>query len=101
VAGAVGGYMVSPDTVEGTTARSFTEVWDAAYEITGIMGRIESQNQNTGQIVATVNGAQITVTMMNLNTSSTKLSVKARKALMPKVDVAQDVYTKIIKQMEQ
>jgi hypothetical protein len=35
-----------------------------------------------------------------INISTTKLSVKARKSFMPKVDVAQDVYTKIVNNME-
>jgi hypothetical protein len=51
--------------------------------------------------VARINNARITVTITNLNASTTKLSIKARKSFIPKVDIAQDVYTKIIKQMEQ
>ena len=29
--GAIGGYVVSPDTVEGTVERDFQEVWDSSF----------------------------------------------------------------------
>ena len=33
--GAVGGYIVSPDAVEGITEHTEDEVWDAAIEVDG------------------------------------------------------------------
>ncbi len=99
--GAVGGYVVSPDTVEGTTARSLGEAWDAAKEIAGIMGSIVEENERVGLIVANINGSRVTITLTTLNAASTKMSIKARKSFMPKIDLAQDVYTKVMKQMEQ
>jgi hypothetical protein len=95
-AGAVGGYVVSPDTVEGTVNASQGELWDAAKEITKVMGTIIEESEAAGQITATISGARVTVTILSLNASSSKLSVKARKSFMPKVDIAQDVYTKIV-----
>lgn len=99
--GAVGGYVVSPDTVEGTVARSLGEAWDAAHEIAGIMGAIIQENERSGELIANINGSRVTIRLMTLNAASTKMSIKARKSFMPKVDLAQDVYTKIMKQMEQ
>ena len=40
VAGIVGGYSVSPDTVEGTSSHSLEECWDASKEIATIMGQV-------------------------------------------------------------
>ena len=97
--GAVGGYVVSPDTVEGTVNNSFGETWDAAKEITKVMGTIVEENESAGQVVATISGTRVTVTLLTVNASTTKLSVKARKSFMPKIDVAQDVYTKIVSGM--
>lgn len=98
-AGVVGGYVVSPDTVEGTVENSFGEAWDAAKEVTKVMGTIISENEAAGQIIVTVSGTRVTVTMLSVNASTTKLSVKARKSFMPKIDVSQDVYTKIVNAM--
>ena len=99
-AGVVGGYVVSPDTVEGSTSRSFEDVWRAAKEIAGIMGRVVEENTAQGVLVAEINAARVTVTMVSINASTTKMSVKARKAFMPKIDLAQDVYTKILNSFE-
>ncbi|MBF0619532.1 MAG: hypothetical protein HQL19_05135 [Candidatus Omnitrophica bacterium] len=98
--GVVGGYVVSPDTVEGTTARAIEEVWDSTKEICGIMGKIVEELPSGNQLVATINGSQVTVSLIAVNASTTKLTVKARKAFMPKIDVAQDVYSKIVNKME-
>ncbi|MBF0388072.1 MAG: hypothetical protein HQL20_09520 [Candidatus Omnitrophica bacterium] len=98
--GVVGGYVVSPDTVEGTTTHSTEECWDAAKQIATIMGQVIQESPNGSQLEATINGAKVTVTLSAVNVSTTKLSVKARKVFMPKIDVAQDVYAKIINSME-
>lgn len=98
--GVVGGYVVSPDTVEGQVARSLEEVYDSAKQITGIMGQVIEESPNGSQLIATINGARVTVTLVATNVSTTKMSVKARKAFMPKIDIAQDVYTKIVNNME-
>lgn len=98
--GVVGGYVVSPDTVEGTTMHSTEECWDAAKQIAAIMGQIVQESPNGSQLDANINGSKVSVTLSAINVSSTKISVKARKAFMPKIDVAQDVYAKIINSME-
>ena len=94
--GVVGGYVVSPDTVEGSLNYSMGETWDAAKEITQIMGQVVEENEAGGQIVITIGGTRVSVTLYNVSASTTRLSVKARKSFMPKIDVAQDVYTKIV-----
>ena len=99
-AGVVGGYVISPDTVEGSVARSLDETWMSAQEITGIMGRIVEENASQGVLVAEISAARVTVTMVAINASTTKLTVKARKSFMPKIDLAQDVYIKIVNSFE-
>jgi hypothetical protein len=98
--GVVGGYVVSPDTVQGQVARSRDEAWDSAKEIIGIMGQVLQENQPGSELIAMISGTKVTVTLVAVNVSTTKLSVKARKSFMPKIDVAQDVYTKIVNNME-
>ncbi len=95
-AGVVGGYVVSPDTVEGSVPRSFEETWNAAQEIAGIMGKVLEENNTQGFLVAEINDSRVTVTMVAVNATTTKISIKARKSFMPKIDLAQDVYAKIV-----
>ncbi|MFH0754061.1 MAG: hypothetical protein V2A70_05800 [Candidatus Omnitrophota bacterium] len=96
MAGVVGGYVISPDTVEGSTMHAVDDVWDTAKEITGIMGHVVEENSAQGVLIAEINAARVTVTLISVNSTTTKLTIKARKAFMPKIDLAQDVYGKIL-----
>lgn len=94
--GAVGGYIVSPDTVEGTTENDASTVWDAAVEVLSIIGLVEEENEAGGLILASANGAKITITIVSLSPTTSKLTVKARKAYLPRISLAQDVFVKIM-----
>ena len=97
--GALGGYVVSPDTVEGTTDRDMDSVWEAAHDVIGIMGTIEEEHKEGGIIIGLVSNARVTLTLTNPTTSLVKVTVKARKAFIPKISVAQDVYVKVMSQL--
>ena len=99
--GALGGYVVSPDTVEGITAEDHTTVWDEAVKIVSIMGLIDEQNDGGGIIVSRINGTKVTINIVPMGASSTKLSVKARRAFFPRINVAQDVYIKIMSNLNE
>ncbi len=100
-AGAVGGYAVSSDTFEGVTSKGQDELWDAANHILSIMGDIKDSDRKVGGIIANVSGAKITVSIIPSSLTATKLRVKARKGIFPRRTIAQDVYTKIMHQLEQ
>ncbi|HBG62139.1 MAG: hypothetical protein A2Y03_08755 [Omnitrophica WOR_2 bacterium GWF2_38_59] len=99
--GAVGGYIVSPDTVEGLTENDVVEVWDGTLEIISIMGTIKEQNENNGLLIAKISGSEVTIKIVKLNESNIKVSVKARKAYLPKISVAQDVFVKIMSHLNE
>ncbi len=94
--GALGGYVVSPDTVEGVSNNEASAAWDAAVDVISIMGTISEQQQEAGIIIAHVQGAKVTVTISSINQSNIKLTVKARKSFLPKISIAQDVFVKIM-----
>ena len=99
--GAVGGYIVSPDTVEGITDNDVALVWDTAIETVSIMGLIDESEEASGMILASIHGAKITITIVSLNVSTTKLTVKARKSFLPRISLAQDVFVKIMSRVEE
>ena len=99
--GAVGGYIVSPDTVEGITDNDASEVWDTAVETISIMGLIDEKNEAGGMILASVHGARITITVTSLSQTTTKVRVKARKAYLPRISLAQDVFVKIMSRVNE
>lgn len=94
--GAVGGYVVSPDTVEGISDHEMSAVWDAAVEIVSIMGKIKEENKETGMISAVVAGSKVDINIISLSKGSVKLMIKSRKHKLPKISVAQDIFVKIM-----
>ena len=99
-AGAVGGYAVSRDTFEGISAKGQDEIWDAANHILAIMGEVRNTERKSGSIEAVVSGVKVTVSVIPVSLTATKIRVKARKSIFPRIAVAQDVYTKIIQQLD-
>ena len=100
-AGALGGYSVSRDTFEGVSSKGQDEIWDAASHVLTIMGEVKDSDRKSGAIIATVSGARVTVSIIPISLTATKLRIKARKSIFPRIAIAQDVYTKIIHQLEQ
>ena len=99
--GAVGGYALSRDTFEGVSAKGQDEIWDAATKVTSIMGTISESKRKNGEIFANINGVNVVVTIIQVNLTTTRLRVKARKGIFPRIAVAQDVYTKVMNQLEE
>ncbi len=96
--GVVGGYVVSPDTVEGTTDHDFESAWNAASEVCNIMGRVYKENDKEGNLEALINGSRVTIKILEL--SRDRIRVKARRSFFPSISTAQDVYVKIINQLK-
>lgn len=94
--GALGGYVISPDTVEGVASYDTDELWDAEQEVVSVMGTISESKEASGLMIARINGAKVTITVTPVGKSSSKLTVKSRKGFFPKIAVSQDVYTKVI-----
>ncbi len=95
--GALGGYAISPDTVEGNVeGRNSQDMWQAAVQVISIMGIIQEKNEISGVVIAKIQGTQVTVSVSEPITDTVKLRVKARKGMMPKIKLAQDIYTKIV-----
>lgn len=98
--GAVGGYAVSSDTIEGVLSYDQLDTWDATKEVVSIMGVIEEDSEESGVVIAKINGAKVTINIISLTDENTKIRIKARKALLPKISTAQDVYVKIVGYLE-
>ncbi len=96
--GAVGGYVISPDTVEGMTNAKEKEVWNSAVDVISIMGLIMEQKESGGIMIANIQGAKVTITLQTINSTTTRLRVKARRAFIPKISIAQEVFVKIMGQ---
>ena len=98
--GAVGGYAISRDTFEGFSSKGQEELLASAHKVLSIMGTISDERPKDGEIVATVYGNHVVVDVIQVNLTTSKLRVKARNAIFPRIGVAQEVYTKIMNMLE-
>ena len=88
-AGAVGGYAVSRDSVTVDLDRPRHEVWTAVLEETKRQGRIKREDSINGRIDARIKEADVVVTLEQLTPATVRVVIRARKHLLPQVDVAQ------------
>lgn len=99
--GALGGYVVSPDTVEGITRTESEVVWDTTVEIVSVMGIVTESSPEAGILLADIDKIKVRVTIEPLTENQTMLSVKARKYNFPKIATAQNVFVKIMSQLRE
>lgn len=99
--GALGGYVASPDTVEGTIIdRDYDRVWRRAQEVLSQMGMLTQSQETGGLLEADLQGTQVKVMVLSTGVNTVKISVKARKNFFPMIKSAQDVYVKIVQALE-
>ena len=99
--GALGGYIISPDTIEGLTSNDDLTVWDEAYEVASIMGSIQESSEDAGIIICEIATTKVTISITRLSEGTTRLRVKARKHHLPKIQMAQDIYVKIMSRVNE
>ena len=97
---AVGGYAVSPDTIQGETQKEYGEVWDAALQIANIMGKVDFKSDKIGEISGLIYGTKVKINISQLTPSIVRVKVKSRKAFFPSISTAQDIYVKIMRQLD-
>lgn len=97
-AGALGGYAISKDTIQGETDKSFNALWNSALLVSRIRGSIKQEDAAKGYIELESDGSRVWIKLTRLTRSTTRIRVSARKFHLPKIDLAQEIYAKIIEQ---
>jgi hypothetical protein len=101
-AGAAGGYAISKDSVKNNFDLPQSHVYRISREVVEEHGEVTTDDEKHGIMKATVQGAAVTVTVKPLTRKTVELKVKARDhtLLLPKIDVAQVIYTKILERLD-
>lgn len=94
--GAVGGYAVSRDTIQGETDIAYDALWNAALSVSRIMGTIRSENISGGEIQVDIGKTKTWIRLIRVTQATTRLRVSCRKFHLPNLDLAQEIYIKII-----
>lgn len=104
VGAAVGGagmYAASKDSMQGETDRQYDRIWDASVKVAGIVGKIKKMDASAGTIeLDTLESSQVWIKLTKLTRATTRLRVSARKFKLPNLTLAQDIYLKIITELQ-
>ena len=96
--GALGGYAISRDTVQGETDIEYDRLWNAVVTVARIKGTIKSEDYTRGCLTAEAETSKVWVRLIRLTKATTRLRVSARKYHLPNLNLAQDLFVKIMEQ---
>ena len=95
-----GGYAISKDSVRNLFDLPKDRVYHESLAVLKKMGMVNLEDRVHGRLTAEVQDVNVTVTIKQLTKKTVELKVTARSEwLIPKVDVAQEVYSKIVERL--
>jgi len=95
-AGGLGAYAVSKDTVQGDNDKGFDLLWESALNVAKQAGIIQQENIQTGYIELTVDSSKVWIRLIRLTQATTRIRISARKFHFPNMELAQDLFVKIV-----
>ncbi len=94
-AGVAGGVAISEDTAKLEVDTSFNRAWSVTYDTIKKMGAINTQDKTSGKIEANVDDIKIEAKVIPITAQTVRIEVKARKNLLPKMDMAMNIINRI------
>jgi hypothetical protein len=95
-AGGLGAYAVSSDTVQGDTDKNYAALWDSALSVSRAYGLIQKEDAATGSIELGAQSSKVWIKLVRLTQATTRLKVSARKYHFPNMQLAQDIFVRIV-----
>lgn len=95
-AGGLGAYAVSRDTVQGDTDKNYEALWDSALSVAKSYGLIQEENAAGGYIELGAQSSKVWIKLIRLTQATTRVKVSARKYYFPNMELAQDIFVRII-----
>ena len=100
-AGVAGGIVVTQDMVRLQYDTSFDHAWDTTHEAIDKMGIISFQDKKAGKIEATIQESFVTARVTPVTAQSMKIEIKARKNMLPNMDLANKIINDINNRLHQ
>lgn len=95
-AGGLGAYAISKDTVQGDSDKDYAALWESALNVAKVRGVIQQENANTGYIELSAESSKVWIRLIRLTRATTRIKISARKYHFPNMELAQDLFVKII-----
>ncbi|MDD5505220.1 MAG: hypothetical protein PHR73_00455 [Candidatus Omnitrophica bacterium] len=94
--GGLGAYAISKDTVQGDSDKDFDLLWESAINVSRQYGTTQQEKISTGYIELTVDSSKVWIRLVRLTRATTRVRISARKFHFPNMELAQDLFVKII-----
>ncbi|HTZ11036.1 MAG TPA: DUF3568 family protein [Candidatus Margulisiibacteriota bacterium] len=95
-AGAAVAYAASKDTIQGETDKDYDLLWNAAVKVCRIRGKVQSENYSKGEIELGADSSKVWVQLIRITQATVRLKVSARQYHFPNMNLAQELFTKIM-----
>ena len=89
------GVLTGKDESEVVFQKDVNRVYDAALKTVSAMGEVKSENKSGGLIKAKVNGADVSINILEQSRNSTKVVVSAKQFMIPKPEIGGGVIYKL------
>jgi len=95
--GAVGGYAVSKDTIQGDTDKPFDAIWNSALETARLRGTIKKDDYDKGRIEFIARDSSLVwISVSRLTQTANRVRVSSRRFHFPNLALAQDIFVKVM-----
>ena len=93
--GALAGYSLSKDSIEGYTDSSGDYIWNNSIAVMRQRGALTKTDRTHGKFEGVVNGVTVKGEITPISDKTVKLRISGRKGLLPSVEVPQELFIKI------
>lgn len=98
--GAAAGYALTRDSMAFSVEdRAFRRVWEAAAREARRRGTVKAEDPGKGRLDARIEGADVVVTLEQLTVTTVRVTVRARKNLLPRRGVAEQLGLAILREL--
>ncbi len=94
-AGVAGGVAISEDTAKLEVDTSYERAWTVVYSTIKSMGAVNTQDKDVGKIEANIQDSRVDVKVLPITSKAVRIEVKARKNLLPNMDLAMMIVNRI------
>lgn len=98
--GALGGYAISRDTIQGETDKGLEELWESALRVLDTMDASEIDDSLRGTVRAKIGRTTAKITIEQLTPHTARVKVKCRKGLLPNLTLSEKLYVRIVEHAE-
>lgn len=99
--GIVAGFGLSNDAAAGNVSVGYNRLWNTCLDVFQVEGlEIVSSKESDGLIKAASDNYKYAVKISSLDQDTQRLKISARKYLIPKPYKAQDIFMKIVQELE-